>query len=101
MVCLRNKSVDTLHKGDTEDNNNNNNNNNNHHHHHHHHEETTDHLNSGCPVLAKNEYLFRHDKVQAHLHHSICKESTRHPNHRHMVHTHTHKNPNRYVNRKM
>jgi hypothetical protein len=29
MVCLRNISVDTLHKGDTEDNNDNNNNNNN------------------------------------------------------------------------
>jgi len=29
MVCLRNISVDTLHKGETEDNNNNNNNNNN------------------------------------------------------------------------
>jgi hypothetical protein len=29
MVCLRNISVDTLHKGDTEDDNNNNNNNNN------------------------------------------------------------------------
>jgi len=29
MVCLRNMSVDTLHKGDTEDNNNDNNNNNN------------------------------------------------------------------------
>jgi hypothetical protein len=28
MVCLRNISVDTLHKGDTKDNNNNNNNNN-------------------------------------------------------------------------
>jgi putative aminopeptidase FrvX len=28
MVCLRNISVDTLHKGDIEDNNNNNNNNN-------------------------------------------------------------------------
>jgi len=28
MVCLGNISVDTLHKGDTEDNNNNNNNNN-------------------------------------------------------------------------
>jgi hypothetical protein len=27
MVCLRNIYVDTLHKGDTEDNNNNNNNN--------------------------------------------------------------------------
>jgi hypothetical protein len=29
MVCLRNISVDTLHKGDTDDNNNNNNDNNN------------------------------------------------------------------------
>ena len=29
MVCFRNISVDTLHKGDTEDNNNNNNDNNN------------------------------------------------------------------------
>jgi hypothetical protein len=29
MVCLRNISVDTLHKGDTEDDNNNNHNNNN------------------------------------------------------------------------
>jgi hypothetical protein len=29
MVCLRSIIVDTLHKGDTEDNNNNNNNNNN------------------------------------------------------------------------
>ena len=29
MVCLKNMSVDTLYKGDTEDNNNNNNNKNN------------------------------------------------------------------------
>ena len=34
---------------------------------------TTDHLTSGCPILAKNEYLMRHDKVCAHLHYSICK----------------------------
>ena len=27
------------------------------------HEETIDHLASGCPILAKNEYLMRHDKV--------------------------------------
>jgi hypothetical protein len=36
-------------------------------------EETIDHLTSGCPVLAKNEYLIRHDKVCTHLHYSICK----------------------------
>ena len=37
------------------------------------HEETIDHLTSGCPVLAKNEYLMRHDKVCAHFRYSICK----------------------------
>ena len=39
------------------------------------HEETIDHLTSGCPILAKNEYLMRHDKVCTHLHYSICKAS--------------------------
>ena len=28
---------------------------------------------SGFPILAKNEYLMRHDKVCSHLHYSICK----------------------------
>jgi len=37
------------------------------------HEETIDHLTSGCPILAKNEYLMRHDKVCTHLHYLICK----------------------------
>ena len=37
------------------------------------HEETTDHLTSGCPILAKNEYLMRRDSVCTHLHYSICK----------------------------
>ena len=37
------------------------------------HEETIDHLTSGCPILAKNEYLMRNDKVCRHLHYSICK----------------------------
>jgi hypothetical protein len=37
------------------------------------HEETIDHLTSGCPILVKNEYFMRHDKVGAHLHYSICK----------------------------
>jgi hypothetical protein len=30
-------------------------------------EETIDHLISGCPTLAKNEYVIRHDKVCTHL----------------------------------
>ena len=37
------------------------------------HEEITDHLTSVCPILVKNEYLMRHNKVYAHLHYSICK----------------------------
>ena len=32
------------------------------------HEETVDHISAGCPVLAKNEYLIRYDRVGAHLH---------------------------------
>jgi hypothetical protein len=35
------------------------------------HEETVDHLTSGCPILAKNEYLMRTDKVCTHLHYAI------------------------------
>jgi len=30
------------------------------------HEETIDHLTSGYTILAKNEYLMRHDKVYTH-----------------------------------
>ena len=37
------------------------------------HEETIDQLTLGCPILAKNKYLMRHDKVCTHLHYSICK----------------------------
>ena len=37
------------------------------------HEETIDHLTSECPILAKNEYLMRHDKVFTQFHYSICK----------------------------
>ena len=38
------------------------------------HEETIDHLTLGCPILAKNEYLMRHDKVCTHLLYSMCKD---------------------------
>jgi hypothetical protein len=37
------------------------------------HEETIAYLTSGCPILAKKEYLMRHDKVYTHLNYSICK----------------------------
>jgi hypothetical protein len=37
-------------------------------------EDTTEHLISGCPTLAKNEYIIRYDKVCTHLHYSICKK---------------------------
>jgi hypothetical protein len=36
-------------------------------------EETIDHLTSRCSILAKNEYVIRHDKVCTHRHYSICK----------------------------
>jgi hypothetical protein len=36
-------------------------------------EETVDHLTSGWPILAKNEYFMRHDRVGAYLHYSIRK----------------------------
>jgi hypothetical protein len=36
-------------------------------------EETIDHLTSRCPILAKSEYVIRHDRVCTHLHYSICK----------------------------
>ena len=37
------------------------------------HEETIYNLISECPILAKNEYVMRHDRVGAHLQYSICK----------------------------
>ena len=36
-------------------------------------DETIDYLTSGCPILAKNEYLMRHDQVCTQLHYSIFK----------------------------
>jgi len=37
------------------------------------HEENINHLSFRCPILAKREYLMRHDKVCTHLHYSTCK----------------------------
>jgi hypothetical protein len=42
------------------------------------HEEIIDHITSGCPILAKNEYLMRHDKVCTHFHYSINMQSLKH-----------------------
>ena len=53
------------------------------------HEETTDHLTSGCPILAKNEYLMRHDKVCTHLHYSICKALDIKMTNKWYIYTHT------------
>jgi hypothetical protein len=36
---------------------------------------TTDHTISACPILAKEQYLKRHDRVCAQLHFNICKET--------------------------
>ena len=37
------------------------------------HEGITDHLTSGCPVLSKNDYLMRYNKVCAYFYYSLCK----------------------------
>ena len=37
-------------------------------------QETIDHIISGCPELAKTEYIHRHNKVETRLHWNICKE---------------------------
>ena len=37
-------------------------------------DKTIDHLVSGCPELAKTEYIHRHNKAAAHMHWKICKE---------------------------
>ena len=37
-------------------------------------DETIDHIVSGCPELAKTEYIHRHNRAAAHMHWKICKE---------------------------
>jgi len=38
-------------------------------------EEKIDHIISSCPILAKEQYMKRHDKVCAQLHFNICKDT--------------------------
>ena len=38
-------------------------------------DETIDHIISACPLLAKEQYIKRHDKVCAQLHFDIYKET--------------------------
>ena len=40
-------------------------------------DETIDHIGliSACPILAKEQYIKRHDRVCAQLHFDICKET--------------------------
>jgi len=38
---------------------------------------------SGCPILAKEQYVKRHDKVCTHLHLNICKETGVHLDKKH------------------
>ena len=35
--------------------------------------ETVDHLMSGCPVLAANDYTWRHDRIGKYIHLQLCK----------------------------
>jgi hypothetical protein len=63
------------------------------------HEETIDHLTSGCPVLAKNEYLMRHGKLCAYFYYSIYIALGVETTDKWYSHTHTH--TNQYVSMKM
>jgi len=38
-------------------------------------DETIDHIISACPILVKEQYIKRRDKVCAQLHFNICKET--------------------------
>jgi hypothetical protein len=38
-------------------------------------DETIDHIISACPILAKVQYVKRHDKVSAQIHFNTCKET--------------------------
>jgi len=38
-------------------------------------DETIEHIISVCPILAKEQYIKRHDRVCAQLHFNICKET--------------------------
>jgi hypothetical protein len=58
-------------------------------------EETIDRLTPQCPILAKNEYLIRHDKACANLHYSISKALGI------KMTDKWYKHPNLYVNMKM
>jgi hypothetical protein len=40
----------------------------------HQFEETADHIMLACPILAKEQYIKRHNRVCAQLHFNICKE---------------------------
>ena len=35
-------------------------------------DETIDHIVSGCPELAKTEYIHRHDKTASYIHWKVC-----------------------------
>jgi hypothetical protein len=41
----------------------------------HQFDEKIDQIISACPILAKEQYIKRHDRVSAQLHFNICKET--------------------------
>jgi hypothetical protein len=38
-------------------------------------DETMEHVTSTCPILAKEEYIKRHDTVCAEMHGNMCRET--------------------------
>jgi hypothetical protein len=41
----------------------------------HQFDETIDHIILACPILAKEQYIKRHDRVSVQLHFNMCKET--------------------------
>ena len=62
-------------KFDDDDDDDDNNNNNNNNRLCQHSDETIDHIISACPILTKEQYIKRHDRVCAQLNFNICKET--------------------------
>jgi hypothetical protein len=58
-------------------------------------DETIDHNISACPILAKEQYIKRHDRVGEQLHFNICKENRGRTGQKTLVRTCTKMNRNK------
>jgi hypothetical protein len=60
---------------------------------------TIDHLTSGCPILARNDYFMIRDRVGAYLHYSVCRTLDIKATEAWLTHAHTY--TSQYVNMKV